>query len=215
MDRHCGRVHHTPKGLLEPISLLNPMGHSVVQQAALSIHKNGDRSAMALCGCCMQHGLAIVARVTCVSSVKNQRRASKHDASVPCIGRSLPLHRPQMSPHLPQRNLRPHRLCIRSFGEIGHDALIDAKSSNSFGISVSVSNVRNQFYRLNHLSPVSSTAFSCRTSTLPSLLGEAPGMQCSLEGRSRCLNHTLRDTRCLCHCSRSPRCLRRAWPWLE
>jgi hypothetical protein len=46
---------------------------------ALSIHKSGDRSAMARSGCCMRRGSAIVARVLCVHSVKNRRPPSKRD----------------------------------------------------------------------------------------------------------------------------------------
>jgi hypothetical protein len=41
-----------------------------VQQAPLSIHKNGDQSEMARYGCCMPRGSLIVVRVNSVSSVR-------------------------------------------------------------------------------------------------------------------------------------------------
>jgi hypothetical protein len=44
---------------------------------------------------------------------------------------------------LHQRNLRLHQPCIRCSGEIGNGALIGGRSSNSFAISVSISNSRN------------------------------------------------------------------------
>jgi hypothetical protein len=55
------------------------MGRYVVQHGARSIHKSGDRNAMARCGCCTPRGSAIVERVSSVSSVKNRQRPSKHD----------------------------------------------------------------------------------------------------------------------------------------
>ncbi len=83
-----------------------------------------DVSAMALCGYCMLRVLAIVERVRSASSVKNQRPPSKRDGEVACIGLSLPMHQPRMSPHLHQRTPHPPWLLIQCSGEIGRVAPI-------------------------------------------------------------------------------------------
>jgi len=77
MERHSGHVHRTPKDLLAQISLSNRMGRCAVQQAALSIHKSADQSAMAHSGYCMQRGSAIVARVRFASSVRESATTIK------------------------------------------------------------------------------------------------------------------------------------------
>jgi hypothetical protein len=119
MDRRSGHVHRTPKDLPEAISLYSPMGRCAVQLVACSIHKSGDRSAMARSGCCMQRGSAIVARVRSVRSVKNQQRPSKRDGEVASIGLPLHRYRSQMSPLLSQENLYRHQFLIQCFGETG------------------------------------------------------------------------------------------------
>jgi hypothetical protein len=122
MGHHSGRVHRIPKDLPGQISLSSQMGRSSVQQAALSMHKSGDRSAMVRCGCCMRRESAIVARVRCASGVKNRRRPSKRDGSVPSIGLSLPIRRSQASPHLHQGHLHLCRFLIQYSGETGRAA---------------------------------------------------------------------------------------------
>ena len=97
-DLRSGHANHTPQALPEPNSLYKLMERCAGKLGTPSMHKNVDRSAMAQCGCCMPRGSAIVARVSSVSSVKNQRRPSKRDESVRFFGRSLPLRHPLHRP---------------------------------------------------------------------------------------------------------------------
>jgi hypothetical protein len=124
MGRRSGHVHRTPKDLPGQISLSSRMGRYAVQQAARSIHKSGDQSAMARSGCCMSHGSVIVVRVRCASSVKNRRRLSKRDGSVRSIGLSLHVPRSQMGLLSLQGTHHLHRFLIRCCGETGSGAFI-------------------------------------------------------------------------------------------
>jgi hypothetical protein len=151
MDRRSSHVHRTLKDLLELISLSSLMGRCAAQQVARSIHKSGDRSAMAHCGCCTPRGSAIVAHVRSVSTVKNQRRPSKRGGSALSIGPSLHLHRPQGSPHLYQGNLHLHRLLIRCFGETGSVAFIGGSWRNCSVPSASISDRPNHLHRSSSL----------------------------------------------------------------
>src|SRR5260370_12840487 len=93
-----GHADPTPKDLLEPILLSNPMGPCAVRQAIPCMRKSEDGNHMALCVCCMLLVCAIAAPALCVHSVKKTApQRSSPAGSVLCSYHFLPL--PFHHPH--------------------------------------------------------------------------------------------------------------------
>ena len=119
-----GRANRLPAAFQDRHLRLNLMGLSSVLPIILCIHKNADRSAMALTVCCMQLASEIVGPALCGLRVKKAVTPRNHVGSVPFSGqppplRRLPQHRFPRCLKLPQRRLNQSR-ASQCFGRIGH-----------------------------------------------------------------------------------------------
>src|SRR5260370_1532909 len=93
MDLRNGRAYRLPADFKERHLRLNLMGISSVMPSILCIHKNADRSAMALTVCCMQLASEIVGDALCGLRVKKAVTPRNHVGSVPFSGQPPPLKR--------------------------------------------------------------------------------------------------------------------------
>jgi len=119
-----GHVPRLPAAFQDRRLRLNLMGRSCVLPIILFMHKNADRSAMALTVCCMQLASGIVPPAPGGLRVKKAVTPRNHVGSVPFSGQPPPLQRvPQhLFPRwlkLPQRRLNSSR-ASQCFGRIGH-----------------------------------------------------------------------------------------------
>ena len=119
-----GRAHRLPAAFQDRHLRLNLMGLSSVLPIIPFIHKNADRSAMALTGCCMQLASGIVGPAPCGLRVKKAVTPGNHVGSVPFSGQPPPLQPVPQHPFprwlkLPQRRLNSSR-ASQCFGRIGH-----------------------------------------------------------------------------------------------